>query len=110
MIRLTKHELAGVNYSRAHFDGEHNGVICLGDERIILKGTPQINLMTGSYKFKEELQFRIFCPKNTALSVIKEKRNASSWNTFDINLPISELQNVIDSLLLLQREYEKVKK
>ena len=101
MVFLRKEHKNGVDYYNYDARGIYQGVHTVGN-RVIINGRFHLVLTVNSYKFNSELQFSIWSPKKNAdgieIKPIVEQRNDSPYNTTEINIPISELENLIEAL------------
>jgi len=77
-----------------------DGIFSYMANRVIVTGHPQITLMTNSYKYVDQLQFKLYSHKsNSPIKV--EKRNDSWWNVLEIDLPLKEGKELLKRMLKL---------
>lgn len=100
--QITEHD--GVTYTNIKLVKSHDAVTCLGNKRIVLKGTPCITLMTGSWKFGPQVQFKLYAQKEEGFK--EEVRNGSKYNTVEIDLDLDLAEELMKEVL---KEIEKIK-
>lgn len=98
----------GVNYVHVRTRKENAGIMAIGDKKSILNGELKFTkVFTGSngyLKYGEELQIRILTHKDNKDKVkTKVIRNQSPWNTTEICMPFSQIDEVIEALLFLRQ-------
>lgn len=94
--------------------GEINGTTTMDHSRVIHTGTFKVCLriegndpdMPKGKDWGDEIQFSIFSSKADK-KVKFEASNGGAWNTIDINLPVSEIDNLIEALQQFKVIYEK---
>jgi len=92
MVNINYVEHKGVNYVNIVSEKNREAVCAMGGSRLVIQGKPNITLMKGSWKFGEQVQFGLFCPKG---SIKKECRNESRWDIIEIDMPVEEGKELI---------------
>lgn len=72
-------------------------VISVGKKRIVLKGYPQVTVMTDSWKFGDQIQFGLYASKDQKVRV--ESRNESEWNTVEIAVSMASGQELLTKVV-----------
>jgi len=86
----------GVTFTTFKTDEEFEAVFCVDDQRFVLKGFFQIIVMNGSWKFGNQIQFKLYANKTSGFKV--EQRNASDFNTCEIDLPFEKAKELLKCL------------
>jgi len=92
----------GVEYHNVFELSEQRAVVTVDDSKSLLDGKFSITSTKGSYKYGDELQFKIFAPKGSGIT--KNERNNSPWERIEIMIPMSELDNIIQALQKTKEE------
>ena len=91
----------GVIYNNIRSNKIVAGNMCIGDEKITLKGWPKFVIQKGSLRFGSELQISVCAKKGS--EILKQKRNITEWDAVEICIPINEGKELIKML------YEEIK-
>lgn len=79
-----------VAYPIANLDG----LACFGDKRVVVSGLFKISLAEKALKFTDQIVLQVFSNGHTI-----EPRVRKKYEKIEINVPVSELENIINVLL-----------
>jgi len=102
---FVKKDVNGVDLINYRTLKKFDAVACFGDKRLVINGQFQITQMSGSYKFGNQIQLKVFCNKTDGFRV--EERNDSNFNIFEINIPEELGHKLLEQLYLNLQRPEK---
>jgi len=97
MIEKTTEFRNGAEYTNYRLLKIYPALACLGEKRKKIYGYPKITLVKGSYKFGPELQISLASHKDN--NIEEENRNATPWNSIEINLKFEDGLELIKYIL-----------
>lgn len=96
-MKIEKQKYGDVDFYHYKIKGIHDGLQIVDNTRTIINGFFKVTLMLNSYKWGDQLQFRILTPLQNGFKV-ENRAKKSNWNTTEINIPYSEIDNLIQAL------------
>lgn len=108
MIDITEEVNNGVFYKHFRIKKWLPAIFSYGNKRIKITGYPKISIMMNSYKYGNELQLTLSSPKESIIPLVEEERNISNWNTSEINLPIKDGIDLLESVLDFLKNQKEV--
>lgn len=84
MIQRKSDEHNGVKYNWVIGDKSCNGFITNKDKKWKIVGKPEINHISGSYKYNEEIQIRIFATPGTTEEMPRVEYAKDKWERLEI--------------------------
>ena len=104
---ITSEIYKGANFFNSNFNLDCNGIMAIGDNITIHNGEFSVSLITNSYKYDKEIQFRVLSAKEGNLVQQKKRIKESSWNRTEINIPYNQIDYLIETLLTFKKIVEK---
>jgi len=102
-MRMEKNYWNGATFNKILLS-EVEGALTTGKDKFIIKSPLDISLMTGSTKYKDQLQIILFAKD---VDKVSRSVNNSKFNRMEIFIPVEDISEIISALNI---QLERTKK